>query len=156
MDDVGAALTPAGPAGRRHWGMDALRYVTIGVLSTGIDLGLLVVLHDGVNVALGVATTAAFVTSLLFNFFLNRYWMAGGGRQGIGGHAVRFGLLVMANYLITLVVVTSAPTVGIPYFVAKLGVVAVSTAWNFLLYRYWIFAPPRQPADPAVTGGGEP
>ncbi|MDQ2796108.1 MAG: GtrA family protein [Actinomycetota bacterium] len=154
VDPTAVSSEPSGRAPGRHWRIDLLSYVAIGVLSIGIDVGLLVVLHQVLRVELGLATTAAFVASLLFNFFLNRHWMSGGGRQGMGGHAVRFMILVTVNYVVTLVVVTSAGTFGISYLVAKLVVVAASTGWNFLLYRHWIFATPRQPPRPAAASGG--
>ena len=58
-------------------------------------------------------------------------------------HALRYGSLVAANYVITLAVVTTAGHVGDRYLVAKVVVVAGSTLWNFLLYRHWVFTPPR-------------
>jgi putative flippase GtrA len=119
-----------------------IRYLVIGVASIGIDVGLLFVLHSLVGVPLGVATTAAFLTSLVFNFACNRSTMAAGQPARLMQHAVRYSLLVVANLLITVAVVTGAAHIGVPYVLAKLAVVAASSCWNFVLYRRWVFAGP--------------
>jgi hypothetical protein len=62
---------------------------------------------------------------------------------------LRYASLVVANYVITLVVVTTAAHVSARYLVAKLAVVAGSTSWNFLLYRHWVFTPPRSRPTPS-------
>ena len=89
----------------------------------------------------------AFYAAVVVNFSLNRTVMASRGSRGLAQHALRYGSLVLANYVITLAVVTAAGNVGDRYLVAKVAVVALSTGWNFLLYRHWIFTPPR-PTSP--------
>lgn len=117
-----------------------VRYLVIGGGSVVIDVGLLYVLHSIAGVQLSLATALAFITSLVFNFVLNRLTMAGSERRQLLRHAYRYGVLVVANLLITVAVVTAAPRVGVPYVIAKLAVVAASTCWNFALYRRWVFA----------------
>ena len=78
---------------------------------------------------------------MVVNFLLNRTAMSSRGSRGLTQHALRYGSLVVANYVITLAVVTNVGHVGDRYLVAKVAVVAGSTSWNFLLYRRWV--PPR-------------
>lgn len=118
-------------------------YLVVGGLTVVVDVGLLALLHEVYGVSLGLATTVAFCTAVTVNFLLNRTAMSARGSQGLMQHAVRYGSLVLANYVITLAVVTTAGHVGDRYLVAKVAVVAGSTLWNFLLYRHWIFTPPR-------------
>jgi putative flippase GtrA len=120
-----------------------LCYLAVGGLSVVVDVGLLALLHESYGVPIGIATTVAFSTSLVVNFLLNRTAMSSWGSRGLTQHALRYGSLVVANYVITLVVVTTASDVSARYLVAKLAVVAGSTSWNFLLYRHWVFTPPR-------------
>ncbi|HEY8282433.1 MAG TPA: GtrA family protein [Leifsonia sp.] len=122
------------------------RYLAIGIASIAIDVGLLYTLHSIVGVEVGIATAVAFLTSVVFNFICNRFAMAGGESAKLMRHAYRYGLLVVANLVITVVVVSGAAHVGIPYVIAKLAVVAASTCWNFVLYRRWVFAGPESPA----------
>src|SRR6478752_1008809 len=118
-------------------------YLVVGGVTVVVDIGLLALLHEVYGVSLGLATTVAFCTAVTVNFLLNRTAMSSRGSQGLMQHALRYGSLVAANYVITLAVVTTAGHVGDRYLVAKVVVVAVSTSWNFLLYRHWVFTPPR-------------
>jgi putative flippase GtrA len=118
-------------------------YLVVGGLTVVVDIGLLALLHESYGVPLGLATTVAFGTAVVVNFLLNRTAMSSWGSRGLTQHALRYGSLVVANYVITLAVVTTAGHVGDRYLVAKVAVVAGSTSWNFLLYRHWVFTPPR-------------
>jgi putative flippase GtrA len=87
------------------------------------------------------------------NFLLNRTAMSSRGSRGLTQHALRYGSLVVANYVITLAVVTTVGHVSARwYLVAKLAVVAGATSWNFLLYRHWVFTPPRPNVVEAGSG----
>ena len=129
-------------------------YLVVGGLTVVVDIGLLALLHESFGVPLGVATTVAFGTAVVVNFLLNRTAMSSWGSRGLTQHALRYGALVVANYVITLAVVTTAGHVGDRYLVAKVAVVAGSTSWNFLLYRHWVFAPPNRPAGSRSRASG--
>ena len=129
-------------------------YVVVGGLTVVVDIGLLALLHESYGVPLGAATTVAFCTAVVVNFLLNRTAMSSRGSRGLTQHALRYGSLVVANYVITLAVVTTAGHVGDRYLVAKIAVLAGSTSWNFLLYRYWVFLPPRPKRRRAGSGSG--
>ena len=129
-------------------------YLVVGGLTVVVDIGLLALLHEAYGVPLGLATTVAFCTAVTVNFLLNRSAMSSRGSQGLMQHALRYGSLVAANYVITLAVVTTAGHVGDRYLVAKVAVVAGSTLWNFLLYRHWVFAPPNRPAGSRSRASG--
>jgi len=120
------------------------RYLVVGGLSIVIDVGLLYVLHGIAGVRLAVATTVAFLVSLVFNFVCNRITMGGSATEQLTRHAVRYGVLVVVNLCITVAVVTGAQHAGVSYLLAKLGVVAAATCWNFALYRRWVFAPTKR------------
>jgi putative flippase GtrA len=120
-------------------------YLVVGGVTVVVDIGLLALLHEAYGVSLGIATTVAFCTAVTVNFLLNRTAMSSRGTQGLMQHALRYGSLVVANYLVTLAVVTTAGHVGDRYLVAKVAVVAGSTLWNFLLYRHWVFTPTHHP-----------
>src|SRR5689334_13560623 len=89
-----------------------LCYLVVGGLTVVVDIGLLALLHESFGVPLGLATTLAFCTAVLVNFLLNRTTMTSRASRGLTQHALRYGLLVLVNYLITLVVVTTAGHVG--------------------------------------------
>lgn len=122
-------------------------YLVVGGLTVVLDVGLLALLHESFGFPLGLATTVAFCTAVVVNFLLNRTAMSSWGSRGLTQHALRYGSLVVANYVITLAVVTTTGHVGNRYLVAKVAVVAASTLWNFLLYRHWVFSPLRPPSS---------
>jgi putative flippase GtrA len=125
------------------------QYLSVGVLSVVVDVVLLVVLHDGLGVPLALATATAFAASVVVNFLLNRMLVHGRGSADLFGHVRRYVVLLVANGLLTVVVVTGGAAIGLPYLPVKLAVVAAATAWNFVLYRRWVFAP-RPAADMPV------
>jgi putative flippase GtrA len=118
---------------------DLLHYLTLGGVSAGVDLGLLVLLREGTPLPLAACTATAFASSLVVNFSLNRRAWVGGGSQGIAGHGLRYLALVIFNLVLTVVVVTGAAAFGVPYVLAKVGMLGVSTCWNYVLYRTWVF-----------------
>lgn len=128
-------------------------YLLVGGLTVVVDVGLLALLHESAGAPLGVATTVAYCAAVVMNFVLNRTAMSSRGSHGLTQHALRYGSLVVANYVITLVVVTTVEHLNAGwYLAAKLAVVAGSTLWNFLLYRYWVFVPPRPNVAEAGSG----
>jgi putative flippase GtrA len=146
MADAEASSQPTedrSPGRAPGWQRQLLCYLVVGGLSVVVDVGLLVLLHESFAVPIGIATTVAFGTSLVVNFLLNRTAMSSWGSRGLTQHALRYASLVAANYVITLGVVTTVAHVSTRYVLAKLAVVAGSTSWNFLLYRHWVFMPPR-------------
>ncbi|WP_344805056.1 GtrA family protein [Microlunatus ginsengisoli] len=141
-----AADSPSASMPRPRLQRQLFWYLVVGGLTVVVDIGLLALLHESFGVPLGVATTVAFCTAVVVNFLLNRTAMSSWGSRGLTQHALRYGALVVFNYVITLAVVTTAGHVGDRYLVAKVAVVAASTLWNFLLYRHWVFTPPRPPS----------
>jgi putative flippase GtrA len=132
----------APPTAQRRSGRAALvQYLLIGVLTVGVDVGLLVLLRDVLTLPISLAAALAFGTSVVVNFALNRLLHAGASPGELAGHLVRYGLLLSANLLLTVLVLTAAERAGLPYLPVKLGIVASMTCWNFVLYRRWVFAP---------------
>jgi len=116
-----------------------LLYLGSGVLSAGVDLGLLVVLHEQTRLPLALCTALAFVAALAVNFSLNRRAWVGAGIENLLRHARRYGVLVAANLVFTVLLVSGGAQLGIPYLLAKIVALALSTAWTFALYRAWVF-----------------
>ena len=116
-----------------------LRFLVVGGLSAALDVGLLVVLRELVGAPLGVATTVAFWTALVVNFSLHRTWSFSHASAPAVPFA-RYLVLVGANYLATLGLVTGGVAVGAPYVLAKVVAIGVGVAWTFVAYERWVFA----------------
>jgi putative flippase GtrA len=110
-----------------------LAHVVVGGVSLAVDVVLLVALHRVLG--LTAATVIAFGASVAVNFTLNRALHVRGERSQ--EQLLRYGALLGGNALVTLGIVTAGHRW---YLVAKFVAVAVTTTWNFPLYRRWVFA----------------
>ena len=96
------------------------RFIMVGGVSFAIDLGLLMLLHEVFAVDLVIATPIAFLTSLGF---------------------IKYCLLVVFNTLAIDVIVNVFDMLGAGYQLGKVVSTIMTTAWNYLLYKHWIFKP---------------
>ncbi|GAA2726119.1 GtrA family protein [Cellulomonas aerilata] len=132
---------PAGPAGRGApwWRHPLVHYLVIGGLSFVVDMGSLLLLSGPAGLPVWLAATVGYWASLLVNFGLNRRSMAGtGGRLRV--QSVRYAVLLVGNFLMTLLVLQVGAGLGLPTAAAKCVAVVVATASNYVLYRRWVFA----------------
>lgn len=123
-----------------------IRFLIIGGISFGIDFGLLIFLHEAAGIALWIATPMAFLTSLVFNFLLQRRF-AFQATNTVPVSAVKYGLLVVFNVLATDIIVLLFAQTELTYAAGKVVSTAATMAWNFFIYKYWIF-----PSIKTVTG----
>ncbi|WP_163275292.1 GtrA family protein [Cellulomonas iranensis] len=124
----------AAPTGRRS----LVLYVLVGGLSYVVDAGLLVLVTGPLGGPVWLGTTVGFWTSVVVNFLLNRAVFSQGDASSVS-HGVRYGVLLGVNYLVTLLIVHVGTTWGLPPVVPKTVAVALTTCWNFVLYRVWVF-----------------
>jgi len=115
-----------------------VRFLAVGVLSVIVDTGALVLLREVVGLPLALATTLAFALTLAINFSLNMGFVFGvTGR--LAGRLARYGILVVVNYVLTLLLVLGIAGLGVNYVLAKLIAVACCALVNFFAYRHWVF-----------------
>lgn len=129
-----------------------IRFLVVGALSFGIDLGLLMVLHEVAGVKLWIATPVAFIASLLFNFLLQRRYTFQATNKGPVS-AVKYGALVVFNIFATDLIVLFFADTELTYATGKVVSTVSTMVWNFFIYKYWIF-PSAKPADPALAAPG--
>ncbi|MFC8304089.1 GtrA family protein [Specibacter sp. NPDC057265] len=115
-----------------------MRFLLVGGLSFAIDLGLLVLLHEGFAVDLWIATPIAFLSSLVFNFLAQRSFTFESTR-GRGSSMIRYGALVVFNTFMTDVIVNLFHNLDLTYTVGKIVATALTMIWNFFLYKHWVF-----------------
>jgi putative flippase GtrA len=121
-----------------------LKFLIVGGLSFALDFGLLIALHEVFNVDLVVATTIAFLTSLVFNFILQRtFTFRAVNSRSVS--AAKYVALVIVNVVVTDLIVTGFDKLAWTYGIGKVVATLLTTAWNFLLYRHWIFRHDKAP-----------
>lgn len=121
------------------------KFLLVGGLSFAIDLGLLFVLHEFFGVGLWIATPIAFLTSLVFNFALQRTFTFKATNKSHVSF-LRYTALVIFNTLATDVIVNMFATTALTFAGGKVVATASMTIWNFFLYKHWIF-PNNDPAS---------
>jgi len=115
-----------------------VRYVAVGLISFAVDAGTLWFLYTVVGTALWLATSAGFWLSFTVNFAANKY-LTFGVRANGSRQLVRYAVLVGANYLANLAIVTGLVALGLQVLVGKIIAVAVLTVVNYFSYRFWVF-----------------
>jgi putative flippase GtrA len=128
-------------AARSLWTLtdsSVVRYLGVGVLSYGVDLGLLALGYSVLGWPLWVATSVGFWTSFAVNFGLNRV-LTFRSTARAGWQLVRYSLLVAVNYLASLLIVGLAEHIGAGYAVGKTASVGILVIVNYAAYRWWVF-----------------
>ncbi|MEV6103433.1 GtrA family protein [Streptomyces sp. NPDC051940] len=139
----------------RLFSADKTRFLLVGGLCYAIDVGVLVLLHSGLQLPLATATSLAFVTVLAINFGLNRTFVFHSGALA-GPAFFKYLVLVGFNYGATVTTVTGLTALGMPYVAAKTTSTIVNAVVNYSAFRWWVFRTPgtRQPdgaASPAPS-----
>ena len=117
---------------------DVLLYLTGGVLSALIDVGLMqALLVAGAGVTL--ATSAGFGVSLLFNYAFHARYTFGNTRSASAGGFGRYLSVVALNYGLTLALVQGAVALGLAPMAGKLVALPLVAVVGFVLGKLWIF-----------------
>ena len=122
------------------------KYFIIGISAFVADVGSLFFLKEFVQLSPTMAVVINQPVIATGVFLLNKHWsfQAGGltHRQ-----MVKFYLLAIFNYLFSVVwIYLLHDRFGVYYLYARTLNIALSVAWNFLLYKYWVYR-----ADKALT-----
>lgn len=122
-----------------------VRYVIVGLISVGVDYGVLLVAYRALDVDLAVATTTGFVVGLIVNFLLNKFWSfnTSHDKQQTARQAVLVGLLVVFNLIVTNLVVIYLEKINIGPEISKVITTGMITLWNYVLYKKYIFKEPE-------------
>lgn len=116
----------------------AVRYLIVGGLSFAVDFGLLVLLREVSQWEVGLASATAFLTSLVFNFLVQRkFSFEATHRTHVS--MIRYGLLVVANTLATVLIVQWLTPTVLGYMGGKVISTGAMTVWNYFLYQHWVF-----------------
>ncbi len=118
------------------------RYVFVGGIAFAADWGMMVFLHEVVNINVYVATAIAFIFGLIVNFVLSKIFVfvEPSERTGIIGEFITYGIIGVVGLLFTEVIMWGLLKIKILYMIAKVIAAAIVLIWNFvarkiLLYR---------------------
>ena len=126
---------------RHLWGLrnEFVKYFTIGIGAFLADIGSLYALKEWAGLS-ATAAVVLYLPPLTFGvFYLNKKWSF--GAAGITHRqAIRFYILSVINYFISIAwIIGFHDKLGIQYLLARTANIALSVAWNFLVYKYWVY-----------------
>lgn len=114
-------------------------YVGVGVLSAVVDIGTMsLLLHAGSDHR--IAVTAGFLIGLVFNYLCHERITFQALRSR--GTILRFGVLVLVNYALTLLCVQLSLAWLDSVLIGKLVSLPIVAVNGFLWGRYWVFRRP--------------
>lgn len=150
MTDATSTTTAGRPL--RH---QALRYAGLSVLSFGVNLSLVVILHEWAGLASYLAVAIAMALVTVMNFctirllVFDRTAKAGRWRAQFAGYLASTAGFRAAEYLAFLLL---CGLLLLPYLPAYAGVLACSVVGKFLFLRGYVFAgSPKSAGRPGVA-----
>lgn len=115
------------------------RYLFVGVSTVVLDYVLLALLRMVFSSGLVFAVTAAYWTSIAYNFLLNRHWSFEASEGLVPRQMVLYGTLLLFNYLVTLGVVWWLESLGLSEYIAKLFALGLTISWTYVAYKKIVF-----------------
>ncbi len=135
-------------------GGSLVRYLAVGLFSYGVNVVLLVAFVEGLGWNRPwVAAPVAFLLTFLVSYTLQRV-VAFRSTATIAGSLARYALLVGFNAVAQAVLHALAERVGLGLATSQLIATALTTTWNYLAYRHWVYADVRaaRPHAPVAPG----
>lgn len=126
---------------RKLWSLrrEFVKYFVVGISGLVLDVGSLYAFKEFLHLRPVTAVIINQAFLLNYVFFLNKYW-AFKSRGVTRAQMIKFYTLAGINYIISVAwMYFFNEHLGINYLIARMSNVALAVAWNFLLYRFWVF-----------------
>jgi putative flippase GtrA len=125
-----------------HHSSQITRYLLVGTVSFFLDAGSIWLTYRMLHLSIGAATTLGFMGGLTFNFIASKTFTFG-ARSDMPGQTVRYAVLLGANYVVTLIIVSASETWGPGYLIGKLCSAGLIASSNYYALGHWVFVTPR-------------
>lgn len=113
------------------------RYVMVGGTAYLFEMGVLITLHDGLKIGAVASTAVSFWAGFIAAFLMQKFITfknRSRHRKALTKQLIAYSGLVAFNYGFTLVTVALLHD-DLPVVALRTGVIAITTLWNFILYR---------------------
>jgi len=122
---------------------ELVRFSIVGVINTGVDLGLFLLLTRLAGIDPLLANIFSFTAGAANSFLLNKYWTfgVGGHRWEVATQATRFAvitLLVLSLHEGLLFLLHAQ--LGAPDLPVKVLAIGVGVVVGFVLNKFWAFS----------------
>ena len=117
-----------------------VRYLLAGGVTAGLEYFSFLALYAALQPGLVVPNTLSFLVGLLSSFTLNRLWVFDHKQHKRVHHQfVQYAVLIGLNLVVTNLVIVGCRNLHVEPFIGKIIAMVVTTAWNFVIYKYVIF-----------------
>ena len=113
----------------------------VGLTTAGVNIGTLAVLLETFNIEYRISSSVSYIIGVLFHFSMNKLITFNKrSMSGTGQQALKYLVLVLVNYMITLLlVVCSVETFHLtPYYGVAFSM-GVTMITGYTISRFWIF-----------------
>jgi putative flippase GtrA len=118
-----------------------VRYFITGIIGVALDILSLFLLKQYAHLRPVVAVVINQAVLLNFVFFMNKHWSFK-SQGSTHKQVVRFLIICGINYIISVTAMWFFnERMGFNYLLVRTANIAIAVAWNFLLYRYWVYRP---------------
>lgn len=84
--------------------------------------------------------TIAYISAVLFHFFSNRLFVFKVRDQNIKPHFLKYSIVLVVNYLITLILMYIAvKLLSLPTFFGVVASTGTTMTSNYFIFKYWTF-----------------
>lgn len=116
------------------------KYLISGFSAFAIDWGVYLVCTRAFHMNEYIANIVSVLVGATFAFLANKFWSFG-HRENTGRQTQRFAVLFVFNYLFQ----QTGFYVALNYLhahdlIAKIVLIGMMVSWNFLIYKYWVYA----------------
>ncbi len=122
-----------------------IRYFITGLSGTVLDIGSLYIFKSLLGWRAVIAVMINQLLVIAYVFTLNKYWSFKANGGITHKQFIRFVLVMGMNYIIAVSWIWFWHELfGYNYLIARLVNIILAVSWNFLLYRYWVYATPQK------------
>jgi len=119
------------------------RYLVVGGAAAISEYGSFLLLFMVFNVWLWLANAVSYALGLLTSFWLNRLWVFRHKQKvyqkKLNHQFVLYVTMASVNLFLTLLIVAYLKHLGVKPVVGKLLAMAITSIWNFIIFRSFIF-----------------
>lgn len=120
-----------------------IEYMIGGGVYFWVGLGIFTLLYTGFGWHWLPAKAVADVIGWTLNYIIQRYWTFADKRLDIyeGRTRFRYILINVIDFMIDYGIVASLQLIGISPYIGFIVSSSVTTVWDYLWYKYWVFKP---------------
>ena len=126
------------PRVRRVLPRELVGFAIIGAFTFALDLSLLAVLRDHTSLPLAGAVSIAYLAAFGLNFVLNRT-INFRSHAPIGAQALRYGVVIVGDYLLTVGISTGLVGLGLNFAAARVLASFAVAVFTYSASRWWVF-----------------